>query len=213
MADIVWTPPDGWVEQTGAHVTFSAPCDCTNAGNLVIGSNTYSIVDALGLASTGIGGSFASGAIVDVILNCETNKAYIQNSAQADYVVEQGEHNPSTEISGRYVKWNSGRSEYYAKWVRSEQYNIAVSNGILYGGQYPHNFSYPSGLFTVAPVVSIRTWAQGYGSFAMITADNGVDSMGTASNSPRFRGIITTTAAVTSSLACVFDICAIGRWK
>ena len=81
MANIVWTAPDGWVEETGAHVSFKAPCDCINAGNLVIGNNTYAIVDAMNDTATGKGTAFVSGAIVEVILDCQTNKAYIQNSA------------------------------------------------------------------------------------------------------------------------------------
>ena len=81
MANIIWTPPSGWVEETGAHVSFKAPCDCKVAGSLVIGSNSYSIVDALGNVITGTGGAFASGAVLDFILDCENSKAYLQNAA------------------------------------------------------------------------------------------------------------------------------------
>lgn len=83
MANIIWTPHSGWVEETGAHVSFKAPCDCAVAGSLVIGSNSYSIVDALGKVITGTGGAFASGAVLDFILDCENSKAYLQNAATA----------------------------------------------------------------------------------------------------------------------------------
>lgn len=83
MANIIWTPPDGWVEENGAHVSFKAPCDCSAAGNLVIGSNSYSIVDAIGGTLTGASGVFVSGAVLDFILDCENSKAYLQNSAFA----------------------------------------------------------------------------------------------------------------------------------
>lgn len=79
MANITWTPPSGWAEETGAHVNFKAPCDSAAAGNLMIGSSSYTIVDACGFPSAG--GSFAAGAIVDLILDCEAKKAYIQNAA------------------------------------------------------------------------------------------------------------------------------------
>lgn len=83
MANIIWTPPDGWVEESGAHVSFKAPCDCSAAGNLVIGSNSYSIVDAIGGTLTGASGVFVSGAVLNFILDCENSKAYLQNSAFA----------------------------------------------------------------------------------------------------------------------------------
>ena len=83
MANIIWTPPSGWIEETGAHVSFKAPCDCSAAGNLVIGSHSYSIVDALGKVITGTGGTFASGAVLDFILDCENSKAYLQNAASS----------------------------------------------------------------------------------------------------------------------------------
>ena len=84
MANIIWTPPDGWVEESGAHVSFKAPCDCSAAGNLVIGSNSYSIVDAIGGKLTGSSGVFVSGAVLDFILDCENLKAYLQNPATSE---------------------------------------------------------------------------------------------------------------------------------
>lgn len=81
MANIIWTPPEGWVEETGAHVSFRAPCSCVDAGKLVIGENEYDIVNAVGETVTGVGGAFASGAILDFILDCDSLNAYLQNQA------------------------------------------------------------------------------------------------------------------------------------
>ena len=79
--NIVWAPPDGWAEETGAHVSFKSPFDSVFSGKLQIGSNEYAIVDACGETANGKSGAFVSGAVVDLILDCESKKAYLQNSA------------------------------------------------------------------------------------------------------------------------------------
>ena len=79
--NIVWAPPDGWAEETGAHVSFKSPFDSIFSGKLQIGSNEYAIVDACGETANGKSGAFVSGAVVDLILDCESKKAYLQNSA------------------------------------------------------------------------------------------------------------------------------------
>lgn len=88
MSNIVFTPIDGWVEENGAHVSFKSPCDCSVAGNLVIGENSYSIVDACGNVLTGKSGAFVSGVVLDFILDKDNLKAYLQNAAstQGDFV-------------------------------------------------------------------------------------------------------------------------------
>lgn len=104
MANIIWTPPDGWVEESGAHVSFKAPCDCSAAGNLVIGSNSYSIVDAIGGTLTGSSGVFVSGAVLDFILDCENLKAYLQNPALAGF--KQGTWTPTAGGGGSFSSSN-----------------------------------------------------------------------------------------------------------
>ena len=79
---IVWTPPPGWVEETGASIRFTAPCDCSQADSLVIGSNTYSFVDAVGNAINKRTGSFAQGAVLEVLLDCENKRAYLNTSGR-----------------------------------------------------------------------------------------------------------------------------------
>lgn len=79
--NIVWTPPDKWQEKTGAHVSFKSPLDSTFDGKLQIGSNEYTIVDACENTANGKSGAFVTDAIIDLILDCENKKAYLQNSA------------------------------------------------------------------------------------------------------------------------------------
>lgn len=101
--NIIWTPPEGWEEKSGAHVSFKSPCDCSSAGNLRIGSNVYSIVDACGNVLTGKSGAFVSGAVLDLVLDCENLKAYLQNSAASSIGVSKiqyGTVNASYSESG-----------------------------------------------------------------------------------------------------------------
>ena len=74
---IIWTPPPGWIEETGASIRFKAPCSCADADSIVIGNNTYSFVDAAGNAINTRPGSFASGAVVEALLDTSGKKAYL----------------------------------------------------------------------------------------------------------------------------------------
>lgn len=157
MANIIWTPPEGWVEESGAHVSFKSPCDCSAAGNLVIGSKSYSIVDAMGRTITGVGGAFVSGAILDFILDCENLKAYLQNSAQADYIVEQG-----TSSGWLYRKWNSGMVEFWGSaidmttqsgWV---YWSASVPSGIYKTLQ--NDLIFAQNIYTTTPNRNARKW-------------------------------------------------------
>lgn len=64
---------------TGKIVTFKAPCDCTEATGLVIGEDTYDVVDALGNCITGSYLAWRSGALVSVALDVDSKKAFLQN--------------------------------------------------------------------------------------------------------------------------------------
>ena len=81
MAKIIfWTPPEGWVEQTGALATFKAPCDSTGITDFVIqnyeaGPSPYRLTSACGQGFT-----FISGALVMVLLDRETRLAYVVNA-------------------------------------------------------------------------------------------------------------------------------------
>ena len=64
---------------TGKIVTFKAPCDCTEATGLVIGEDTYDVVDALGNCITGSYLAWRGGAVVSVALDVDSKKAFLQN--------------------------------------------------------------------------------------------------------------------------------------
>lgn len=81
MASIQWTPPAGWVEETGAHVLMLAPCDCTATSTLVIGANAYTIVDGMGASFSTRGGVFATGALLEFVLDVDAKKAYLLSQA------------------------------------------------------------------------------------------------------------------------------------
>lgn len=67
---------------TGKTVTFTAPCDCASVTDgLSINGEIYTVCDAMGKCVTGVGGTWAKGAQVSVVLDCENKKAYIQNAA------------------------------------------------------------------------------------------------------------------------------------
>lgn len=66
---------------TGKSISFLAPCDCTQTECLQINGTNYSVVDSIGRLVTGKSGVWAKDALVTVILNCETQQAYIQNCA------------------------------------------------------------------------------------------------------------------------------------
>ena len=64
---------------TGLHVDFIAPCDCTAVDGLQIGDDAYTVVNSLGVAVTGVGGAWAVGAVVSVVLDVENKNAYLVN--------------------------------------------------------------------------------------------------------------------------------------
>lgn len=151
MATINWTPPGNWAEKTGAHVSFTAPCDCMSTTGLVIGENTYEIVDANLATVTGVGGVYTAGAIVELVLDCENMRAYILNGAAGgDAIVAQG-------VSGswKYTKWASGLAECFCTVVNSSFSTSPSSLGSLYQGRYVVSFpAYPFA-FVEPPAVAV----------------------------------------------------------
>ena len=65
---------------TGKIVTFKAPCDCTEATGLVIGEDTYDVVDAVGNCITGSYLAWRGGTLVSVALDTDDKKAFLQTS-------------------------------------------------------------------------------------------------------------------------------------
>lgn len=67
---------------TGSLVKFSAPCACSAVtGGLVIDGITYAVVDALGAVVTGKAGVWDTGALVAVLLDVDSGKAFLQNGS------------------------------------------------------------------------------------------------------------------------------------
>lgn len=77
MSKIKLTVEDAIIK--GKQVSFKAPCSSADATGLIINDIEYDMVDAIGNSMLGIGGAWACDAMVSVILNTNTNKAYIQN--------------------------------------------------------------------------------------------------------------------------------------
>lgn len=69
----------------GMPLTFSAPCDCTEADGLTVNGKNYVFTDAHGNTLTGIGNVFSAGAYVKVLLDVTNGRAYIQNGDNNSY--------------------------------------------------------------------------------------------------------------------------------
>lgn len=70
----------------GMPITFEAPCDCTAADGVAVGSQNFSFADAHGAILTGVGNLFMKGALVKVILDTSKKVAYIQNADTNSYL-------------------------------------------------------------------------------------------------------------------------------
>ena len=79
MGVIKLTLPIGEVPVNGKQVTFTAPCSCQDTEALEIDGTRYTVVDALCRCVTGVGGRWAVGATVSVILDVDNKRAYLQN--------------------------------------------------------------------------------------------------------------------------------------
>lgn len=208
MATITWTPPDTWEERTGAHVTFTAPCDCADATALVIGENSYSIVDATQAVVTGTANNvFATGAIVELILDCENMMAYIINGAGGggDAIVAQG-----TSGSWYYTKWESGLAECFCSVTSGAFYTSPSALGYLYEGY--STVSFPSYPFTFVEAPAVCVGRADVGKW-----DSGTDmilslSAGTAYSPPYVR-LLRPTAPDNAVSDPVFTIFVKGRWQ
>lgn len=76
---------------TGTLVKFSAPCACESVTNgIVIDGATYSIVDAAGNTADMLGRVWEDGALVSVLMDVESQKAYIQNASFSDALLKSG---------------------------------------------------------------------------------------------------------------------------
>ena len=79
MAKIKLTLPGLEIPVTGKQVSFEAPCNCDTTECLQIDGVDYTVVDSLGNTVTGVGGVWATGAKITVVLDVENQKAYLLN--------------------------------------------------------------------------------------------------------------------------------------
>ena len=80
MSKVKLTLPGTEIPVTGKQVSFETPCNCDVVECLQIDGVDYDVVDSLGNVVTGIGGVWAVGAKITVVLDVENQKAYLLNS-------------------------------------------------------------------------------------------------------------------------------------
>lgn len=63
-------------------VKFASPCSCDKiTGGLVVNGTTFTLVDAMGTCITGVGGYWMEGAVIAVMIDQISNRAYVLNAA------------------------------------------------------------------------------------------------------------------------------------
>lgn len=104
MSILKLTLPATIVPATGMQVNFVAPCSCTNITGLAFGDETtYTIVDSLGNSLVGTGCMWSEGALVSVLLDPTTNRAYLLNAAGSAVLSssQYGDTLPEPGVPGR----------------------------------------------------------------------------------------------------------------
>ena len=124
---------DGFVELilprsvgTGTLVKFLAPCDCDATSGIVVDDCTYLVVDATGKLAMEIGNLWSAGAMVAVLIDADTQQAYIQNASLASRVeAAQATADAALPKSGGTMK-----GMLTTKGIR-------LTNGVDYGESLP----------------------------------------------------------------------------
>ena len=133
--------------ENGIQINFTAPCDSTVTQCLQIAGENYTVVDAKGECVTGKDGRWAAGAVVSVILDVDTKKAFVQNAAVVDPYTREETLSPETaELFGLYGKdatpddafrtlsklylhcWKRRTSGWVAQQSGSTLTNLALTN-------------------------------------------------------------------------------------
>lgn len=118
----------------GQPLSFKAPCDCTAVTGIKVEypdgestvSTVFSFADAHGTTLAGLGNLFAKGAMVRVLLDTGSNKAYIQNADTNAYLEAQlnGKAPAGYGLGGngtQVTDWNTATANgFYADRVGSE---------------------------------------------------------------------------------------------
>ena len=74
---------------SGKQISFFAPCASDTAEGLVINDVEYALVDANGVSVTGINNLWNTGAMVSVIIDTGSLRAYLQNADTNAYLEGQ----------------------------------------------------------------------------------------------------------------------------
>lgn len=81
----------------GHKITFKAPCDCSSVDKLEVlyiennaqKSKLFTMKDSHGNDLTGLGNLFSKDAYVNVVLDTNSNSAYLQNAATNAYLEQK----------------------------------------------------------------------------------------------------------------------------
>ena len=129
--------PVGATISDGKQITFKAPCDCSDVTALLIDGVAYDLVDALGNVVAG-GNSFTANAMVSVIIDTDTNKAFLQNAANGIRGVTEGGTGVTSyeelknKISFNSINIVSGADlDNFKTTGRYNAYQIAVAKSLL----------------------------------------------------------------------------------
>ena len=129
--------PVGTTLSDGKQITFKTPCDCSAITALLIDGVAYDLVDALGNVVAG-GNSFTANAMVSVIIDTDTNKAFLQNAANGIRGVTEGGTGVTSyeelknKISFNSINIVSGADlDNFKTTGRYNAYQIAVAKSLL----------------------------------------------------------------------------------
>ena len=120
-----------------------------------------------------------------------------------DYVVEQG-----TDDIWTYRKWASGVAECWGRFISNVTWN--KWGNVYQGTPSPQYATYPTGLFSTNPILSIVCYSTDGNSGTM-----GVEFYQAASTSrtPNFYAIRPDTGSTPAGFQAAFDITAKGSWR
>lgn len=87
MSILKLTLPDTEIPVSGKMISFLAPCNCDAVDSVSIGGNTYQLVDPLGQRPSS---AWVKGAMISIVLDCNSAKAYVQSPTRELKVDESG---------------------------------------------------------------------------------------------------------------------------
>lgn len=86
MSAIKVTLPDSAMLVDGLRVTFRAPCNCSSITGITIGSDTYTLVDAMQINRASTINVWAKDSLITVLIDVTYKRAYVLNAASSAYV-------------------------------------------------------------------------------------------------------------------------------